>query len=493
MNVFCASILFLALACGPAWSQSCVRTEADKLLASDGVVDDGFGYSVSMSGNRVVVGAEGADDSGPDAGSAYVYEVNGTAWLEKQKLLASDGASGDHFGQAVSVHENVVVVGAYEDGDNGVSSGSAYVFRFEGTAWAEQQKLTASDGFIQDLYGESVSVSGDVIVVGAKNASDIGLDEGAAYVYRFDGTAWAEEQKLQASDGLSFDIFGGSVSVSGDVIVVGARGDDGPMDKGAAYVFRYNGTTWVEEQKLRASDAVAFDYFGYAVSVDEDVALIGAVGKAYLYRWDGTRWREEQKLQAIGGSISGGFGFSVAVQGPVAVVGDPFEDANGTDSGSAYLYRFDGSNWVGERKFLASDGTTDDHLGYVSVSGDRAVAGAPSDDDNGQDSGAFYVFDVSGPPVLDISPQTVALGETVSITTCGGQPSSLSMLALVAINGTPFFRSIAMLPFSSEGCWALSGRYDEPTLAGNALSLQTFHVDDCGLLAESEAVVVEFQ
>ncbi|MCH8252673.1 MAG: hypothetical protein IID36_09505, partial [Planctomycetes bacterium] len=179
---------------------------------------------------------------------------------EGAKLTASDAETSDWFGFTVSVSGDVAVVGSWRDDDAGLDSGSAYVYRFDGSSWIEEQKLTASDAGGDDRFGASVSVSGDVVVVAAV------LDDpsGSAYVYRFNGSTWLEEQKLTASDGPPIGAFGSMVSVSGDVIVVGVGIK---FDLTSAYVYRFNGNTWIEEQKLTASDEAKGDWFGFSLSV----------------------------------------------------------------------------------------------------------------------------------------------------------------------------------------------------------------------------------
>ena len=148
--------------------------------------------------------------------------------------------------------------GPTRDDDNGVDSGSAYVFRYDGSDWVEEAKLTASDGAADDYFGGSVAISGDTAVVGAVCDDDNGRNSGSAYVFRYDGSDWAEEAKLTASDGAAYDYFGCSVAVSGDTAVVGASDDDdNGLDSGSAYVFRYDGSDWTEEAKLTASDGAA--------------------------------------------------------------------------------------------------------------------------------------------------------------------------------------------------------------------------------------------
>ena len=145
-------------------------TQQAKLTASDGAADDEFGGSVAISGDTVVVGAVWNDDNGTDSGSAYIFTRSGTAWTEQAKLTASDGAADDNFGNSVAISGDTVVVGAWHDDDNGTDSGSAYIYTRSGTAWTEQAKLMASDGAADDEFGDSVAISGDTVVVGAFHA-----------------------------------------------------------------------------------------------------------------------------------------------------------------------------------------------------------------------------------------------------------------------------------------------------------------------------------
>ncbi|NOZ37308.1 MAG: hypothetical protein GXP11_04425, partial [Gammaproteobacteria bacterium] len=199
------------------------------------------------------------------------------------KLLASDGAAGDSFGIAVSISGNTAIIGAKDDDNsNGTDSGSAYVFvRDPATgSWTQQQKLLASDGTINDWFGRSVSISGDTAIVGAAETNDVG----SAYVFvRNPATGvWTEQQKLTASDAYLWDSFGVSVSISGDTAIIGASGDDytgGLGSYGAVYVFARNPSTgvWTEQQKLLASDGAAVDQFGWSVSISGGTLIAGTI------------------------------------------------------------------------------------------------------------------------------------------------------------------------------------------------------------------------
>jgi hypothetical protein len=386
--------------------------EVTKLIASDYDAEDRFGYAVSISNDTIVVGAKWDDN---EAGSAYVFERNEDGadnWGEVGQLVASDAAMHDNFGYAVSISIDTIVVSApFKNNYSG--PGSAYVFeRNEDGAdnWGEVKILDASDAAWEDYFGRSVCISGDSIVVGADGDDDGGSQSGSAYTFvNCDDGGWAQEKKNTASDPAANDYFGYAVSVSGDTIVVGAvYNDDDGSDSGSAYVFERNqdgADSWGEVQKLTASDAAAYDYFGYYVSISGDTIVVGAVynddggsdsGSAYVFErnQDGAdSWGEVQKLTASDAAANDHFGYAVSISGDTIVVGVTGDDDTAVDSGSAYVFERneDGAdNWGEVAKLTASDAAANDHFGYaVSISGDTLVVGASGDDSN---TGSAYVF-----------------------------------------------------------------------------------------------------
>ena len=211
---------------GPTgWSQQA------KLTSSEAAASDKFGFSVSVDGDTVVVGSreDNTRAGGHNAGSAYVFVRSGTSWSQQAKLTASDGADNDAFGYSVSVDGDTVAVGAVTGHSTAsVNAGAAYVFVRSGrTSWTQQAKLDASDGADWDYFGCSVSVDGDTVVVGApEDDTAAGINAGAAYVFvrsePFGLPIWIQQAKLTASDGGRLGPFGESVSVDGHTIVVGA-------------------------------------------------------------------------------------------------------------------------------------------------------------------------------------------------------------------------------------------------------------------------------
>ncbi|HEX9696866.1 MAG TPA: FG-GAP repeat protein [Actinomycetota bacterium] len=214
---------------GSTWTQQA------KLTATDAAAGDQFGFSVSVSGDTAVVGSLLDDDAGSNSGSAYVFIRSGSTWTQQAKLTATDAAAGAQFGVSVSVSGDTAVVGSWFDDS---FSGSAYVFSRSGSTWTQQAKLTATDAAAFDQFGVSVSVSGDTAVVGSWYDADPRTETGSAYVFSRSGSTWTQQAKLTASDAAALDNLGNSVSVSGDTVVVGShQDDDAGSDSGSVYVF----------------------------------------------------------------------------------------------------------------------------------------------------------------------------------------------------------------------------------------------------------------
>jgi hypothetical protein len=281
-------ILF-AIICIAVWASAATAdtwSQQAKLTASDGAFMDQFGASVSISGDTLVIGARYDDGN---QGSAYIFEKQVGGWsdmTETAKLTASDGASLDQFGVSVSISGDIVVIGAR--GNDGFRGG-AYVYKKPVGGWVdmtETAKLTASDSAASQVFGSSVAICGDTIVVGADGDTENGFKSGAAYVFEKPAGGWTdmtETAKLLASDGAAYDDFGASVAISGDTVIVGANGDDLTYaGQGSAYVFVRPVGGWVEKitetAKLTASDGSASDYFGVFVAIDGNTVVIGAPG-----------------------------------------------------------------------------------------------------------------------------------------------------------------------------------------------------------------------
>jgi hypothetical protein len=444
-------------------------SEIQKLLAADGEAGDFFGYSVSIYGDTALVGAFHDNDNGPYSGSAFVFIRNGTSWTQQAKLLASDGQAGDWFGVSVSLYGDTALIGAHGDDDNGNESGSAYVFVRNGTTWTQQAKLLASDGAAGDAFGWSVSLYGDTALIGAQYDDDNGNESGSAYVFTRNGNAWTQQAELYPSDPSPSDLFGCSVSISGETALVGAYWDDDMgEDSGSAYVFIRTGITWTQQQKLLASDGEAGDAFGYAVSLDGDTALIGAywdndngfhAGSAYVFTRNGTTWNQQAKLLASDGDITDWFGASVSVAGDTALIGEPYDDINDYDSGSAYMFTRTGTTWTQQTKLFASDGIGMDLFGWsVSLSGENALIGANFN----VGTGSAYVFGKENePPVAEFNwtpPNPTTYHQTTFNASASYDPDGTITLYEWDWNNDGVFDETHNTPFTTH-VWDKAGSY----------------------------------
>ena len=395
-------------------------TQAAYGKASNAGVDDQFGVTVALSGDLLAVGAwledsaatgidgDQSDNTAGRGGAVYVFRRDGSIWSREAYLKASNTDAGDEFGISVALSGDTLAVGAHledsaatgidgDQGDNAAEdSGAVYVFRRSGISWAQEAYLKASHNGAGDEFGESIALSGDTLAIAARledsAATGIGgdqsdnnaTDSGAVYVFRRSGTSWSEEAYLKASNTDAGDLFGESVTLSGDLLAVGAsledsaatgidsdQGDNSAADSGAVYVFRRSGTNWTQEAYLKSSNTDANDNFGVTVAMSGDTLAVGArledsaatgidgnqddnaaedSGAVYVFRRSGTNWIREAYLKASNSNAGDDFGQSMALSGDTLAVDARLEDgaATGVDgdqtdnttanSGAVYVF-----------------------------------------------------------------------------------------------------------------------------------------------------------
>lgn len=419
-NSIFTSLVGLALALLIAHAAH-AQVELAKIVAGDPQAGDQLGRSVSISGNRAIVGAlnEGTAPFLNQAGAAYIYVDNGSGWVQEAKITAQNGlsadrAAGDQFGISVAIDGDVAVIGAWQDTHGVIQSGSAYVYRRDLVlGWQFEAKLLAPDRLLGDRFGLSVAIDGDVIAVGAERGSKPAsmtpaqADSGAVYVFRRVGTTWPMDAKLTASNGIDFDGFGETVAVHGDDIIVGARfTDHAAANSGSAYVFHYSGT-WNEQGILHASDAAASDNLGWSVSIQGDTAVAGAplddhaftnAGSVYAFTRTAGVWSQAQKLTAyfdpdFDNLTNADFGNSVSLEGNSLAIGSRLFS---NQLGAVYKFVRSAGVWAQDSSFFGSESEDLDQFATsVSLSGGILIAGSPGEDDGGLSAGAAYVFDFS--------------------------------------------------------------------------------------------------
>lgn len=417
--------------------------ESAKLSAHDGGAFDDFGYAVCVLGDVAIAGAFGDDATGgTDCGSAYLYRRSGSDWTFERKLEALDAAPFDYFGYAVELHEDMAIVGSLGD----EPGGSVYVYRQSplNGDWTQVQKIVPPDTAQGDSFGSSVDADGRYLAIGARMDSDAQNDAGSVYMYEYEESLrqWVYLSEFRASDPVAHTWFGEQLAISGDYVVVGLpRDDTSGLDAGAAYIFKRQIGTWIEQIKILPTDGAPEARFGSDVAVDGDTLAIGAPedwpgskrsGSVYVFRGSQANWPLEQKLSdtSDGAQHWDRFGSGVDLAGNTLLIGAEGSDANNTDRGSAYVYTRSGSNWTAApRQFFAFDGAAlDEFGGAVDLDGETAVVGAYMKSDLGQNSGAAYVFNDVGFRLV-VDPAEPQQGEVATFSVAGGQPNSRVYLA----------------------------------------------------------------
>jgi len=336
------------------------------------------------------------------AGSAFIFEKDASNWSQVQKIVASDRDELDYFGSSVSINGDYAIVGAFHAGIEDTGSAYIFERDGTGR-WNEAQILVPSDKQAYASFGYSVSISGNFALVGTPGESiDSLAGTGSAYIFERDGSGnWNLLQKIQASDKGSWDFFGRSVSISGDYAIVGAYAEDEDVaggntqdDAGSAYIFeRDGGGNWRQVQKIVALYREDGDKFGGSVSISGNYALVGAkfasdaaggiskyaAGTAYVFERDGSgNWNQGQQILPNDWSSQDNFGCSVSISFGSAIVGAC------NDSGVVYIFERDSDgNWDQSRKILAPDRSPYDGFGSaVSISGNNAIIAAPREEED---------------------------------------------------------------------------------------------------------------
>lgn len=374
-------------------------------------------------------------------------------------LKASNTDANDQFGSAVALDSDTLVVGAPEEdsatsgingsqsGNSGDGTGAVYVFVRNGGIWTQQAYLKSSNPENRDLFGSSVAISGDTIVVGApfedSNATGINGNQsdnsvaqaGAAYVFVRSGTTWTQQAYLKPSTA-GFNNFGNTVAIDGDTIAIGAEGEDsastgingsevgtGAASSGAVYVFTRSGTTWSQQAYIKSSNSQSGDQFGNRVALSHDTLAVGAVGEdsaatgiggnqgdnsasgsgaVYVFTRSGNTWSQQAYVKASNSAANTSFGGSLSLDSNTLAVG--------TDNAStAYIFTRSGGLWTQEALLQGANTENGDQFGIsVAVHGDTLAVGASGEDsaatgingdgtnNSASSSGALYVFTRSG-------------------------------------------------------------------------------------------------
>lgn len=429
-------------------------------LKADNAGDaDAFGWAVAISGNTAAVSArfeEGPGNTLANSGAVYVFVRNGSTWTQQAYLRAPNADAQDFFGTSVALSGDVLAVGATgEDGsaqsksplNNDVSSsGAVYTYTRTGSTWTHQMRIKAPNAGESDIFGNSVALSNDFLFIGAPNeansTSSLSTDNnnavsaGAVYVYSPDPLGWNLHTYLKASTTGTSDMFGDTLAVSGNTLVVGATND---ATSGRCIVFTYDGTSWSEQAILVGSNTQPNDLFGTGLAISGDTIVAGApsedtglngmiasaneeVGAAYVFVRNAGVWTEQAILKASNAGARDEFGGAVAISGDLIAVGAPREDSDlsggdnalATDSGAVYLFRRTGSTWTQSAFLKGSLAQENGTVGKsVALSGGYLIIGASGEDNF---SGAAYPYLISevAPTVTIKGAKTIRVGAATS-------------------------------------------------------------------------------
>jgi len=372
-------------------------TKEFSLFPNDAVYNKKFGISVSISGDYAVVGAVGSTLNGVTPGGAYFYKKINNCWEFLEKHL-SKAIEYDSYGFSVAISGDIAVVGAIYDDDQDPNEGAVYVYKLDKNTdkWIFSQKLYANDASESSLFGYSISISDNNLIVGAAHERENGSFGGSVYIYKKRDDGWGDCQKISAYDGKQGDQFGYSVSISDNYALVGAKtsSDCAGNNSGSVYFYKKNETSYSFIQKVCASDADYNDQFGCSVSINDKYAVIGAnqkndrSGSAYIFKNEDNNWIEIQKLN---GKTGDWFGTAVSIDGNILVIGaNHYSSGLKAGTGIVYLYKLINNNWEYYTSLEANDRDSLDVFGSsVSIFSENILIGA---DGKNSSTGKAYIY-----------------------------------------------------------------------------------------------------
>ena len=380
-------------AVGPVW-QFTTKVPPTLPIAAG----DHFGSSIALDGNRMIIGAPQDDTNGTNAGAVYVFDKNGSAWQFTTKLVGSDTRAGDLFGGSIALEGNNIVIGAAYHENTKTDEGAVYVFAYDGSAWAQQAEVVPGDPKTSNHFGQLVAISNTTLIASAADSN-----YGAVYAFVASGASWLQQAKLVAATRQLNHCYGCAIDIDNDTVVVGAIQDNSISQAGAVFIHVRSGTTWTQQAKLTVASPNGY-YFGHDVAIIGDSVLAGArlytynanqSGAAFNLKRSGTTWSVQPPFYPADGQANDNFGFPIKMYADYAAIGAA-DDDRGTDAGAVYIYQLASGVYTMRQKITASDGTAGDQfMSAIGLGNGIVVIGAPYADAHGTDSGAVYIFELS--------------------------------------------------------------------------------------------------
>jgi hypothetical protein len=517
------ALLVVAPVAGLAQNTNSIPYVEKKLPAS--LPTYNYGYAVAISGDTAVVASFSGDKP------AYVFVRSGSGWIEQARLTPSDN-NGGVFGESLAIDKDTIVIGSPMPRPTDLNQvGAAYVFVRSGSNWTEQKKLTSPDFQSSDQasFGEAVAVNGDTIAV----AQDYSQQKGTVHIFGRTGSVWTSQQPLVSPNWqteTSRLLFGFALSMSSDTLVVGApeeNDEDANIQlSGAVYVYTRAGSSFAFQKKLTAPDPIQYSYFGGSVSLSGDDLVVGSAhapilnlpGAAYVFARSGSIWTGPQKLVSSDAEPKDAFGLSVAISGDRLIVGSPISImSRETQSDpiivsrpdAAYVFGRSNGIWSEQHRLMASDTTLGDEFGRAVAIGPNVIlVGA---DHHGSDPnnapGAAYTFAEEQPQGDTTAPIISGLNNlTVTAPSSSGAVATFNPTATDDVDGNvpvlcaPASGSIFPLGTTTVTCTATDG-------AGNMASgnftvavtyawsgfLQPINQDGSSVFKLGSTIAVKFQ
>ena len=325
--------------------------------------DIGFGGKVSCFNNYIVSTNPNEDNGANNSGAIYVHYFTGSSWVQQAKLSASDPASNAYLGSDVAIYGNYIVVGDYQKDEVGIDSGAAYIYKKTTTGWEYSQKLMPSVLRQFSQFGYSVALNDKFLIVAARGHDSY---KGRIFVYELQNGIWILSQNFSSIAANDGDYFGESIALFETTLVVGATSSHTEIvSGGAAFIFEHNGSSWSQTNKLIASDGSLGDFFGAAVDIFQDKIIVGAhgndqyatnSGSVYIFEKSGSSWIAQTRIERSStyAQANSFYGSSVAIRGEYALIGAFGSYANIQYPGEAYLYKKVGSSWTLVKRITSS-------------------------------------------------------------------------------------------------------------------------------------------
>ena len=376
-----------------------------KLYPNDSRQGAYFGRFVDQNDDFIIISAYKDSENVSSSGALYIFKKVNGVYIQSQKVFPGDGMVEQFFGYSIGISKEWIVTGAHHDSSKGASSGAVYILKKNSNdKWDIVQKLVPADLSEGDEFGKKVSLYENTLVSSCYLDDDNGINSGVVYVYKLIDGKWQQNTKILPSTPMEYSQFGLSLDLFKDKLIVGAP-FEGKKELGAAYVYEYNNDKWNEVSKFQPDDLMDYNQFGITVKINDDFAFVSSIknddfgensGIVYVYRRVNGDWQYFQKLNGPDEEKGDGFGIDLTVTDSFVVIGSYFDDDNGLNSGSVYLYKLKGGKWKFCKKINPSDGSESDAFGAsISLKNNNLLVGAYSDSDKGFLSGSAYIFSLN--------------------------------------------------------------------------------------------------